>query len=156
LARRDRPDSVTDRHQDGPGAPSRSAGEGDQRADVAACAHLRIEYRRSSDRGKLPYVVRVRIDGRERSRSFRTKTEADRYRAELLKAVRDGERFDDATGEPEAWQLPLSDMGVHEWTRRWLTEQWPEWQPRTRTSTVESLSRFVALAVGDRSAAPGG
>jgi hypothetical protein len=115
-----------------------------------------IQDRRSSPRARLPYVVRLRIDGRERSRSFRTKAEADRHRAELLKAVRDGERFDEATGEPEAWQLPLSDVRVHHWARRWLAAQWPEWQPRTRTSTAASLSRFVALAVGDRLAAPEG
>lgn len=115
-----------------------------------------IQDRRSSARVRLPFVVRLRIDGRHRSRSFRTKTEADRYRSELMKAVRDGERFDDATGEPEAWQLPLSDMRIHDWTRHWLATQWPEWQPRTRTSTAESLSRFVALAVGDRVTAPQG
>ena len=41
---------------------------------------------------------------------------------------------------------PLAELGVHEWCRRWLTEQWSEWQPRTRTSAVEALARFVTIA----------
>lgn len=38
-------------------------------------------------------------------------------------------------------------MSVYARTRRWLTEQWPEWQPRTRDSAVEAMARFVPLAV---------
>ena len=101
-----------------------------------------------------PYVVRYAIDARHRSRSFRTKAEAERYRVELLKAVQCGDRLDESTGEPESWLLPLSECRVHEWTRRWLDSQWLQWQPRTRASTTESVSRFVALAVVDRGAVP--
>lgn len=43
--------------------------------------------------------------------------------------------------------MPLSELGVHEWVRRWLAEQWVEWQPRTRNSAVEALARFTVLAV---------
>lgn len=115
-----------------------------------------IQNRRGSDRVKLPYVVRYTIDGRHRSKSFRTKAEAERYRSELLKAVHAGDPFDETTGEPESWNLPLADLRTHEWARRWLVTQWLEWQPRTRSSTAESLSRFVALAVDDRSTTPEG
>ena len=115
-----------------------------------------IQNRRGSDRVKLPYVVRYTIDGRQRSKSFRTKAEAERYRSELLKAVHAGDPFDETTGEPESWNLPLADVRMHEWARRWLATQWLEWQPRTRSSTAESLSRFVALAVDERSTAPEG
>jgi hypothetical protein len=115
-----------------------------------------VQNRRGSARVKQPYVVRYTIDGRHRSRSYRTKAEAERYRSELLKAVHAGDRFDEATGEPETWQLPLADVRVHDWARRWLATQWNEWQPRTRSSTAESLSRFVALAVDERVRAPEG
>ena len=36
---------------------------------------------------------------------------------------------------------------MHIWVRRWLAEQWPEWAPRTRTSAIEALVRFVPLVV---------
>ena len=113
-----------------------------------------VQNRRGSTRVRSPYVVRYAIDARHRSKSFRTKAEAERYRVELLKALHAGERFDETTGEPESWLLPLSEVAVHTWTRRWLGSQWTEWQPRTRSSTTESLSRFVALAVIDRSITP--
>jgi len=106
-----------------------------------------VQDRRSTTQAKLPWVVRYTIDGRHRSKSFRTRIEADRYRGRLLQAVQDGSRFDESSGEPDAWQTPLSDLGIHEWARRWLTEQWVEWQPRTRTSAVEALARFTTIAV---------
>ena len=106
-----------------------------------------VQNRRGAQRRKLPYVVRYSIDGHHRSRSYRTKAEAERYRSELLKAIHAGDRFDLDTGEPVSWSLPLADLGVHQWARRWLAEQWPEWQPRTRASAVEALARFTWLAV---------
>ena len=106
-----------------------------------------VQDRRSTTQAKLPWVVRYTIDGRHRSKSFRTRIEADRYRGRLLQAVQDGGRFDESSGEPDAWQTPLGDLGVHEWARRWLTEQWAEWQPRTRTSAVEALARFTTIAI---------
>ena len=43
---------------------------------------------------------------------------------------------------------------MHEWARRWLTEQWSEWQPRTRASAAEALARFVTLAVSGNAVPP--
>jgi integrase len=120
-----------------------------QRVDVYS-----IQDRRKDPRVRKPYVVRWAIDGRQRSRSFRTKTEADRFRHELQRAQRAGQRFDRHTGEPEAWELPLAELGVHDWARRWLGENWPEWQPRTRDSMVEALARFAALAVNKSMSPP--
>jgi integrase len=115
-----------------------------------------VQSRRSDERVKLPYVVRHSIDGRQRSRSFRTKGEAERYRTELFKAQHAGDRFDVHTGEPMSWHLPLADLGVHAWARRWLDSQWSEWQPRTRSSSVEALARFTVLAVKDKAVVPKG
>ncbi len=113
-----------------------------------------VQDRRSTTQAKLPWVVRYTIDGRHRSKSFRTRIEADRYRGRLLQAVQNGGRFDEGSGEPDAWQTPLADLRVHEWARRWLAEQWSEWQPRTRTSAAEALARFVTIAVGGSATAP--
>jgi integrase len=49
--------------------------------------------------------------------------------------------------EPESWRPPLREVRVHEWARRWLAEQWKEWQPRTRASATEALGRFITIAV---------
>ena len=105
-----------------------------------------IQDRRSSDRLKRPWVVRWSVDGRQRSKSFHTRSEADRFRSLLMNAVQRGERFDETTGDPSSWQPSLSDMNVCDWARRWLVEQWVEWQPRTRDSAVESLAKLVIIA----------
>lgn len=115
-----------------------------------------VQDRRSTVQAKLPWVVRYTIDGRHRSKSFRTRAEAERYRSLLLQAVQAGGRFDETTGEPESWQTPLRDIRVHEWSRRWLAEQWQEWQPRTRTSATEGLARFVTIAVEHGAKTPEG
>lgn len=90
-----------------------------------------------------PWVLRWKVDGAERSRAFKTKAEADHVRSRLVVAARDGEVFDRATGLPMSWQPRPADRRLYEWVRDWLAEQWPEWQPRTRRSAVEALSRFV-------------
>lgn len=115
-----------------------------------------VQCRRGHDRVKLPFVVRHSVDGRERSRSFRTKGEADRYRTELFKAQSVGDRFDADSGLPMSWHPPLADLGIHAWVRRWLEEQWPEWAPRTRNANVEAFARFTTIAVKESAVVPPG
>jgi hypothetical protein len=114
--------------------------------------------RRSDPRIKLPWVARWTVDGTRRSRSFRTKSEADRFLALLVGAAQIGERFDASTGEPTSWSEPAPSPGpiaddsvsvpsVYDWTQRWLGQQWGEWQPRTRQTAIEGLVRFVMLAI---------
>jgi hypothetical protein len=43
-----------------------------------------VQDRRSTAQARLPWVVRYAIDGRHRSKSFRTRAEAERYRSLLL------------------------------------------------------------------------
>ena len=54
------------------------------------------------------------------------------------------------------WQTPLSDLRIHEWARRWLAEQWQEWQPRTRSSATEALARFITIAIEHGAKPPDG
>jgi integrase len=115
-----------------------------------------VQDRRTTAQAKLPWVVRYTINGRHRGKSFRTRAEADRYRSLLLQAVQAGGRFNETTGEPESWQTPLREVRVHEWSRRWLAEQWQEWQPRTRVSATESLARFITIATESGAKAPEG
>lgn len=101
-----------------------------------------------------PWVVRWRIEGQQRTRSFRTRVEADRYRSLLTHAATMGERFELATGEPASWSRVAEDLAVHSWAQRWVAEQWPEWQPRTRRSALEALTRFLPLVVRDGASKP--
>lgn len=113
-----------------------------------------IQDGRSQAAAKRPWLVRWSIDGRQKSKAFRTKAEADRYRAQLLLAVGRGDRFDPATGEPASWMPAATSPTVFEWAKTWLAEQWPEWQPRTRRSAIEAIARLVVHAVDDRAGHP--
>jgi hypothetical protein len=104
-----------------------------------------IQDRRTRHNATMPWVVRWRVDGQQRSRAFRTKATADNMRSRLVVALRDGERFDRATGEPESWGTAPEERPLVTWVREWLAEQWPEWQPRTRHSAIEAMSRFIPL-----------
>ncbi len=99
-------------------------------------------------------MVRWEVDGKRLSRSFRTKDLADRFRSNLIAASDRNERFDRVTGEPESWAPDTRELTTFEWSRRWIAEQWPEWQPRTRTSAIEALTRFVPLVVSADAPAP--
>ena len=113
-----------------------------------------LQHRVGSDRNKRAWIVGWAVTGRQRSRSFRTKAEAERFRSLLFAAIQRGDRFDDHTGEPLSWLPRDGDMQMHVWVRRWLAEQWPEWAPRTRTSAIEVLVRFVPLVVATEATDP--
>lgn len=113
-----------------------------------------IQDRSSRPEARRPYVVRWKVDGVEHSRARRTKTEADRFRSRLLVAQQDGERFDRLTGLPESWLPRGEDVQLHEWARRWVAEQWPEWAPRTRRNDVYALARLLPLVCESRAPAP--
>jgi len=110
--------------------------------------------RRTGARNKRPWIVRWSLNGRQRSRAFRIKPEAERYRSALLVAQQRGEAFDTDTGEPVTWQPLADEVRAHEWARRWIAEQWPEWAPRTRTSAIEAVSRLLPLLVVESAPPP--
>ncbi|MGH9184405.1 MAG: hypothetical protein ACRD0U_01085, partial [Acidimicrobiales bacterium] len=110
--------------------------------------------KRSGERNKRRWIVRWSLDGRQRSRAFRTKAEADRYRSGLLVVQQSGERFDHDTGEPMSWQPLPDEIQAHDWARRWLAEQWNEWAPRTRASAVEAITRLLPLLVSPTAPEP--
>ena len=114
-----------------------------------------IQNRHTSVRTKRPWIVRWGVAGKRHSKSFRTRSEAERYRSLLTHARTVGEEFDTIGGEPLSWRPRADDVQVHVWVRRWLAEEWPEWAPRTRVSALEPLVRFIPLLVTpDAPAAP--
>lgn len=114
-----------------------------------------VQDRRNNKRYARPWIVRWQVDAATFQRGHRTRNEADHYRSLLLIAQRNGEPFDSTSGEPDSWTITDSDMGIHTWARRWLADQWDEWQPRTRDSAVEAIARFVPLVTRPNTPATG-
>lgn len=99
---------------------------------------------------KRRYRVKWRIDGRDRTRAFKTRAEADRFRRLLLDAVEAGEHFDDAGGEPSSWSSTA--LTWFEWSQEWIALKWPQWAGTTRRSGLETLVAITPRMV--RSGAP--
>lgn len=97
------------------------------------------------------YRVKWRIDGRDRTRSLKTRAEADRFRR-LLDAVEAGEHFDEATGEPASWSS--QSLTWFAWSREWLALKWPQWAGTTRRSGVETLVAVAPLMVRPNAPSP--
>lgn len=110
-----------------------------------------IQDRRKRNANK-PWVVRWRVGGRQYSRAFNTRAQAERFDARLRVAADDGERFDPSSGLPMQWAG--SELTVASWAQQWLAqgERWKEWAPRTRRGHIEALTRWILLLL--RSSAP--
>jgi integrase len=94
-------------------------------------------------RDKRRYRVKWRIDGQDKTRSLKTKAEAERLQARLQMAVIDGEEFDVPTGLPVSWVK--GDTTWWEWSQEWLGLKWPQWAGHSRRSAVESLVAITPL-----------
>ena len=88
-------------------------------------------------RDKRRWRLKWRIDGRDFSRSFKSKAEGDRLRSQLLVSINEGSRFDPANGLPVEWIR--SDATWWTWSREWLELKWPRWAGTTRGTAVETL-----------------
>jgi hypothetical protein len=72
---------------------------------------VRIHAIRRRRNRRRPFEVRWHVGARGKSRSFITGGLADSYRAELVRAARQGLAFDPASGEPSAWAAPRGRGG---------------------------------------------
>jgi hypothetical protein len=94
-------------------------------------------------RAKRRYRVRWRVDGQDKTRSLKTKAEAERLQAQLQVAVIEGEKFDLATGLTVSWVE--RDTTWWEWSREWVSVKWSQWAGHSRRSAVESLVALTPL-----------
>lgn len=108
--------------------------------------------RPGAERAQRRYYAKWRVDGRDRTRSFKTRAEADRFRSSLLAAAQAGQPFDPASGEPLAWLELTGAPTWWSWSREWLALKWPQWSGHSRRSAVESLALFTPLLL--RAGAP--
>ena len=107
-----------------------------------------LQDRRSFGRTRKPWVVRWRVGRKTKSAAFATKAEAQAYESRLRVAKSDGERFDGELCLPVSW-VQSTKPQVHVYARTWLAEQWPEWQPRTRASALDALSKWLPMLAED-------
>ncbi|MDP1818827.1 MAG: hypothetical protein Q8K58_02910 [Acidimicrobiales bacterium] len=110
--------------------------------------------RPGSERGQRRHYVKWRVDGRDRTRAFKTRAEADRYRSGLLLAVQDGQQFDPGTGQPVTWVEHGGAPNWWTWSREWLALKWPQWSGHTRRSAVETLTLLAPQLVPTGAPAP--
>jgi hypothetical protein len=104
--------------------------------------------RRRTNR-RRPFEVRWHVGGRGRSRSFITWGLADSYRAELVRAARQGLAFDPVTGEPAAWAAAPEAAGVtwHEHAVAYGSVKWPHAAAHTRAGIADALATITPALV---------
>ncbi|HTQ91991.1 MAG TPA: tyrosine-type recombinase/integrase, partial [Streptosporangiaceae bacterium] len=96
--------------------------------------------------GRTAFEVRWRVAGRDKSRSFTTRALADSYRAELVRAARQGAGFDPGTGEPESWAAP--EAVTVTWYRHaiaYAESKWSRLAPHSRASLADALATVTPL-----------
>ena len=111
------------------------------RQPIKVTVSMPVEY---PDR-KLPYVVRWRVNGRGRWRSFSTKkgrNGADSFYSQLQVAALGGHDWHLETGLP-ASMGPTEDIAVAQYCRTFIHDEWRRLSPSTRKSYVEALTSFV-------------
>ena len=90
---------------------------------------------------RRPFEVRWQAAGRARSKSFLTRGLADSYRAELVRAARQGLEFDPATGEPLLWAMPAPQVTTWlEHAVAYRDMKWPHLAPHSRASLADALA----------------
>src|SRR5215472_8473686 len=105
------------------------------------CASTGI--RRRADR-RRPFEVCWHAAGRAWSRSFITRGLAGSYRAELVRAARQGLAFGPATGEPVPWGIPpVPGITWYQHALAFVDMKWPHLAPHSRASMAEALATIT-------------
>jgi len=107
---------------------------------------VRIYATRRRTGRRRPFEVRWHAAGRARSRSFLTRGLAEGYRAELVRAARQGLEFDPATGEPALWATePAAGTTWYQHAVAYVDMKWPHLAPHSRASMAEALATITPL-----------
>jgi integrase len=94
---------------------------------------------------RRPFEVRWQAAGRAKSKSFLTRGLADRYRAELVRAARQGLEFKPDTGEPLPWSM--AGRAAATWLEHavaYADMKWPHLAPHSRASLADALATVTA------------
>jgi integrase len=88
-----------------------------------------------------PFRLKWTIDGRHKSRSFNTLSEAQRFKRKIETAREDGYNFDPNTGLPDQWVQQL--RGYAEVAAEYSASKWNEWQATSRSSFADAASVVI-------------
>lgn len=97
---------------------------------------------------KSPWLVKWRVDGRSKTRAFRTKAESEVYRSRLITASGSLEWFDTNTGEPVSWAR--TTVTYAEVAQAHVARKWKSWSAASRKSYVEAVAISVGLFTSKR------
>jgi integrase len=92
-----------------------------------------------------PWKVKWRVNGRDRTRAFRTKAEAEVLWAALTTAKATSAQFDLASGLPKSMVVTTSTFA--ELACAYVESKWTRWSAKSRESVVDALSVSVGAAV---------
>lgn len=100
------------------------------------------------EENKKPYLVKWRVDGRDRTRSFSTKREAEVFKRKLQRALEDGIEFNSLTGFPDTWvksKITFAEC-VNELTK--LKNQ--SWELKSFDSFADAISGSIYFLIQPR------
>jgi hypothetical protein len=107
--------------------------------------------RRSRGRG---YGVRWTVAGKEFSKWFKYRPQADSYRSGLIQALCRGEGFDASTGQPESVARERRSVTWFELACRYVDLKWPRMAAKSRTSMADALATVTPVMVGSERGRP--
>ncbi|MFD5555679.1 tyrosine-type recombinase/integrase [Streptomyces sp. NPDC127068] len=94
-----------------------------------------------------PFELRWRVGTRAHSKSYKTSTQADGRRSELLGALRDRQRFDVETGLPEHELAALTEPTWYEHALAYVLMKWPRAAAKHRAGIAEALAVVTPVLV---------
>ncbi|GAA3409134.1 tyrosine-type recombinase/integrase [Streptosporangium vulgare] len=113
------------------------------------------DIRRNASSKTPSYVVRWKLGGKERSKTFRTKALAESFVSDLRQATRKGEPFDLVTGLPSSMAAPAeTGPTFFDFARSYMAARWVHSAARTRETMTYALLSLVPALVKELSSRP--
>lgn len=105
-------------------------------------------YTRGTGKAKK-HIVKWKVAGAERSRSFDAAPAARGFKADLEAAAngRNRESFDRVSGLPESMLVGAAGATFLDYVRRLVETEWAEWSPGNRRARVEGFAELAAVFV---------
>jgi integrase len=122
---------------------------------MALSHEVRIYNLTSRANRKRGHGVRWHVAGRQFSKWFEYRAQADSYRSRLMQALRRGEGFDTATGQPESVVRERQAVTWYELACRYVDLKWPHAAAKSRTSTADALATVTPVLVTSERGKPG-
>ncbi|GHE24974.1 site-specific integrase [Kitasatospora indigofera] len=104
--------------------------------------------------GSNTYELRWKVGDTPFSKTFKTKTLADGRRAKLLTATKEGEPFDEVSGQPMSEVRAKDDVTWYAHARDFIEMKWSPAPAKTRTTIADMLATATPVLVKSRLGMP--